>query len=57
MLTKTAGVFGIPLEVMIERDGAESSLGVGPGNLRIPQIVDDAITAMRQMGNFLHVST
>ncbi|KAI5817133.1 hypothetical protein BZA77DRAFT_245702 [Pyronema omphalodes] len=46
---KKAGVFGIPLEVMIERDGAESSLGVGPGNLRIPQIVDDAITAMRQM--------
>jgi hypothetical protein len=35
---------------MIERDGAESGLGVGPGNLRIPQLVDDAITAMRQMG-------
>jgi len=49
-LTKQSGVFGIPLEVMIERDGAESGLGVGPGNLRIPQIVDDAIAAMRQMG-------
>jgi len=49
-LTKQLGVFGIPLEVMIERDGAESGLGVGPGNLRIPQIVDDAIAAMRQMG-------
>ncbi|KAF8544101.1 hypothetical protein BDD12DRAFT_915553 [Trichophaea hybrida] len=46
---KKKGVFGIPLEAMIERDGAESGLGVGPGNLRIPQLVDDAITAMRQM--------
>ena len=36
---------------MIERDGAESGLGVGPGNLRIPQVIDDAITAMRQMGS------
>ncbi|KAA8894128.1 hypothetical protein FN846DRAFT_786943 [Sphaerosporella brunnea] len=48
-VTKKKGVFGIPLEVMIERDGAESGLGVGPGNLRIPQLVDDAITAMKQM--------
>lgn len=56
-LTKQPGVFGIPLDVMIERDGAESGLGVGPGNLRIPQIVDDAIMAMRQMGIYplLHV--
>jgi hypothetical protein len=50
------GVFGVPLEVMIERDGAESALGVGPGNLRIPQIVDDAVSAMRQMGKGSFVS-
>jgi len=46
----------VPLEVMIERDGAESALGVGPGNLRIPQIVDDAVSAMRQMGKGSFVS-
>jgi hypothetical protein len=44
------GVFGLPLEALIERDGAESSLGVGPGALRIPALIDDAIVAMRQMG-------
>lgn len=44
------GCFGIPLESLTERDGAESSLGVGPGSLRIPQFVDDAVGAMRQMG-------
>ncbi|KAL7267735.1 Rho-type GTPase activating protein Rga1 [Rhizina undulata] len=47
-LTKT-GVFGIPLDVLVERDGAESSMGVGPGTLRIPAIIDDAVVAMRQM--------
>lgn len=44
------GCFGVALEALVERDGAESSLGVGPGTLRIPQFVDDAVVAMRQMG-------
>ncbi|KAH0608062.1 uncharacterized protein H6S33_002114 [Morchella sextelata] len=48
-LTKTLGVFGVALDVLVERDGAESSMGVGPGTLRIPQILDDAVVAMRQM--------
>ena len=46
----TLGVFGVPLEVLVEKDGAESSLGIGPGTLRIPAIIDDTITAMKQMG-------
>ncbi|KAI9740292.1 MAG: hypothetical protein M1834_004870 [Cirrosporium novae-zelandiae] len=46
---KKKGVFGIPLDALIERDGTESTYGVGPGALRIPTIVDDAISAMRQM--------
>ncbi|KAK4128392.1 hypothetical protein N657DRAFT_562570 [Parathielavia appendiculata] len=46
---KKKGVFGVPLEVIIERDGAESTDGVGPGTLRIPAVVDDIISAMRQM--------
>lgn len=49
-LTKTIGVFGVALDVLVERDGAESSMGVGPGTLRIPAILDDAVVAMRQMG-------
>ena len=46
---KKNGVFGIPLETLIEKDGAESTNGVGPGQLRIPAIVEESIHAMRQM--------
>jgi hypothetical protein len=37
------------LETIIERDGADSTDGVGPGTLRIPAIVDDIISSMRKM--------
>ncbi|KAL1954334.1 hypothetical protein VTO42DRAFT_1408 [Malbranchea cinnamomea] len=47
--TKKKGVFGVPLEQLVEKDGTESTHGVGPGTLRIPTFVDDAISAMRQM--------
>lgn len=46
---KKKGVFGVPLEIIIERDGADSTDGIGPGALRIPAIVDDAVTTMRKM--------
>lgn len=46
---KKKGVFGVPLEVIIERDGADSTDGIGPGTLRIPAIVDDTVTTMRKM--------
>ncbi|KAK0633427.1 hypothetical protein B0T14DRAFT_68319 [Immersiella caudata] len=46
---KKKGVFGVPLDVIVERDGAESTDGVGPGTLRIPAIVDDIVSTMRQM--------
>ncbi|PGH14664.1 hypothetical protein AJ80_05845 [Polytolypa hystricis UAMH7299] len=46
---KKKGVFGVGLEALVEKDGTESSHGVGPGTLRIPTFVDDAISAMRQM--------
>ncbi len=46
---KKKGVFGVPLEVIIDRDGADSTDGIGPGALRIPAIVDDAVTTMRKM--------
>jgi hypothetical protein len=43
------GVFGQSLERVVERDGAESTDGVGPGALRVPAVVDSAVTAMRNM--------
>lgn len=46
---KKKGVFGVPLDLIIERDGADSTDGIGPGTLRIPAIVDDAISSMRKM--------
>ena len=44
---KKKGVFGVPLDVVIERDGADSTDGVGPGALRIPAIIEDTITALK----------
>jgi hypothetical protein len=46
---KKKGTFGVPLDVIIDKDGADSTDGVGPGALRIPAIVDDIITTMKGM--------
>ncbi|KAL3497141.1 hypothetical protein BJX62DRAFT_3643 [Aspergillus germanicus] len=46
---KKKGVFGVSLDLLVEKEGTESSHGVGPGALRIPTLVDDAVSAMRQM--------
>lgn len=46
---KKKGVFGVSLDYLVEKEGAESTHGVGPGALRIPALVDDAVSAMRQM--------
>lgn len=46
---KKKGTFGVPIELIIERDGADSTDGVGPGTLRVPAIVDDIIASMRKM--------
>lgn len=46
---KKKGVFGVTLDALVERDGVESTYGVGPGALRVPGIIDDIISAMRQM--------
>lgn len=46
---KKKGVFGVGLDTILERDGAESTDGVGPGTLKIPAIVDDIISSMRKM--------
>ncbi|GJN89320.1 hypothetical protein Rhopal_002300-T1 [Rhodotorula paludigena] len=46
---KKKGVFGIPLDVLVERNGADSMHGAGAGPLRVPSFVDDVISAMKQM--------
>ncbi|KAA8648334.1 GTPase-activating protein LRG1 [Aspergillus tanneri] len=46
---KKKGMFGVSLDYLVEKEGTESSHGVGPGALRIPTLVDDAVSAMRQM--------
>ncbi|KAE9970296.1 hypothetical protein BLS_004972 [Venturia inaequalis] len=46
---KKKGIFGKTLEQVVDRDGAESTDGVGPGALRIPALVDLTVTAMRNM--------
>ncbi|WFD08158.1 Rho-type GTPase activating protein Rga1 [Malassezia vespertilionis] len=43
------GTFGISLEWLVERSGADSTLGATPAPMRVPSIVDDIVSAMRQM--------
>lgn len=42
-------IFGIPLEQLLERDYEESTDGVGPGSLKIPSLVQEAVSAMKTM--------
>ncbi|CAG8513332.1 10526_t:CDS:10 [Paraglomus brasilianum] len=46
---KKKGTFGVPLDMLVERNGVDSVLGAGPGCIRIPSFVDDGISAMRRM--------
>ncbi|SNX87419.1 related to GTPase-activating protein of the rho/rac family (LRG1 protein) [Melanopsichium pennsylvanicum] len=46
---KKKGVFGIPLEILVERNGADSTLGASAAHLRVPSFIDDVICAMKQM--------
>ncbi|KAH0538855.1 hypothetical protein FGG08_004572 [Glutinoglossum americanum] len=46
---KKKGAFGVALDALVDKDGAECTFGVGPGALRIPALIDDAVSAMRQM--------
>ena len=46
---KKKGVFGVPLDILVAREGAESTNGVGPGALRVPALLDEAVSTMKQM--------
>lgn len=43
-------MFGVPLEVLLEKEAADSVLGASRASLRVPSFIDDVISAMRQMG-------
>ncbi|TFK71654.1 hypothetical protein BDN72DRAFT_869889 [Pluteus cervinus] len=46
---KKKGVFGVPLELLVEREGSDSMLGATRAPLPVPSFIDDVISAMRQM--------
>ncbi|KAI8984108.1 hypothetical protein BDF20DRAFT_971307 [Mycotypha africana] len=46
----TCATFGVPLDVLVERNGIESNLGLGPTRMiKIPVFIDEVISAMKQM--------
>jgi len=52
MMVGFAGVFGIPLELLVEREGCDSLHGASRETLRVPSFIDDVVSAMRQMGTW-----
>ncbi|KAG5652622.1 hypothetical protein H0H81_004351 [Sphagnurus paluster] len=46
---KKKGVFGVPLDFLVEREGSDSMLGATRETLRVPSFIDDVISAMKQM--------
>ncbi|KAM0714821.1 hypothetical protein Q7P37_009285 [Cladosporium fusiforme] len=42
-------IFGVPLENLLERDYEESTDCVGPGSLKVPSLVQEAVSAMKTM--------
>ncbi|WVQ93265.1 hypothetical protein IAU59_000331 [Kwoniella sp. CBS 9459] len=46
---KKKGVFGVPIEILVERTGSDSSQGASNAQLRVPEIIEDIISTMRQM--------
>ena len=46
--SKTA-IFGVLLEQLLERDYEESTDGVGPGSLKVPSLIQEAVSAMKTM--------
>ncbi|AET40858.1 GTPase-activating protein LRG1 Ecym_6490 [Eremothecium cymbalariae DBVPG len=47
--TRYRKIFGTPLDVLCERWGVDSDLSSGPAKVRIPLLVDELISNLRQM--------
>ena len=47
-IARTA-IFGVALDQLVERDYEESTDGVGPGSLKVPSLVQEAVSAMKTM--------
>ena len=47
--THEKAIFRQSLEYLVDKYGAESTDGVGPGTLKVPALLQDAVTAMRNM--------
>ncbi|CAO3597185.1 unnamed protein product [Absidia cylindrospora] len=43
------GTFGVPLEILVEKNGVDSNMGASPTRIRIPSLVEEIIFAMKQM--------
>ncbi|KNZ74640.1 Rho-type GTPase-activating protein 1 [Termitomyces sp. J132] len=43
------GVFGVPLDDLVQQEGSDSTLGASREPLRVPSFIDDVISAMKQM--------
>jgi hypothetical protein len=48
------GVFGVPLEILVEKTGSDSQLGATNAQLRVPEFIDNVVSAMKQMGAYLN---
>jgi hypothetical protein len=46
---KDKAIFGRSLESVVEKDGADSTDGIGPGTLRIPAFIQEVVCAMKSM--------
>lgn len=44
----------MPLEILVDRTGSDSSQGISGDQLRVPEFIEDIISTMRQMGGSSH---
>ncbi|TXT08719.1 hypothetical protein VHUM_02847 [Vanrija humicola] len=47
---KKKGIFGVPLEILVDRTGSDSQQGANPNvTLRVPEFIEEIVSTMRQM--------
>lgn len=51
--TAPPGVFKLNLDVLVDRTGTNSELGVSAGVLKVPSFLDDVISSMRRKGVYI----